>query len=191
MAEPGFVARPARRQALVVLAILMPILVFGAIGLPLHPEAPAVMRGIGLLILLPLAAWAVQCLRALLDQRPLIALDAEGLLWRRWSGQRIPWSAFGPWQERGIGFGPMLCFWLARPADHPPGMLQGLLRPANRWLGFGDIALSAAGTDRRFEELAAALRRFAPPPPLPADPALARRVLKARARQARRGGGQA
>lgn len=180
-----FVARSSKLQILVVMASILPILVVGAVNLPLHPSAPFAVRIIGGLILLPFLIWMLLCLKALAGDGPVIEIDRKGLLWHRWSPQRIPWSAVERWQVKSWMGATFVTLWLKDRHAYPSTTINAWIAPGNRALGFGDITLNAGGTDRDFEELVAAFRTHAPLPPLPPDPRLARRLAAARERAAR------
>lgn len=181
-AETGLRAYVSRLQLLTAMACLLPLLVIGFCALTLLPGAPLAVRLIGLVILAPMAIWLLIALRLLALREPLIEINRHGLLWRRWSGRRIDWQAVAHWRVKhhlGIGF---VTFWLKDPAAHRATTIQRLLAPGNRMLGMGDVTLNAAGTACSFEALVEAIRRHAPPPDLPEDPRLARRLLAARRR---------
>lgn len=55
-----------------------------------------------------------------------------------------------------------VCLFLRDPSAFPSSTVLGRLKRANKAMGFGDIALSAIGTDRSFGDLLAAVERFAP-----------------------------
>jgi hypothetical protein len=181
-----FTAYVSRLKLLVAMAAFLPILVIGLMAMPLHPGAPLAMRLIGAVILAPLLVWFLLALRLLALSLPVIEMDAEGLIWRRWSARRIPWSAIERWQVKSTLGIPFATLWLADRRAYPPLPIQRLLAIGNRWLGYGDLTLNASGTDGEFADLVAALQQRLPPP-LPAQPRLARRLTRARERaQARR-----
>lgn len=180
-----FQARSSKLQTLVVMAMIWPILVTGAVNLPLHPTAPLAVRVIGALIVLPLVIWLVLCLRALAADGPVIEVDRHGLTWRRWSPEPIPWSAVERWRVKSWMGSRFVTLWLKDRRAHPATTINGWLAPGNRALGFGDITLNTGGTDQDFEALVEAVRAHAPLPPLPEDPRLARRLARARERDRR------
>ena len=187
-ADATFTAYSSRLQLLVVTAGVLPLVVIGAVSLPLLPGAPLAARLIGLVILAPLLTWLAINVRLVFFRKPIIEVDGEGLLWRRWSRKRIGWDAVQRWQVRrhmGIAF---VTLWLHQPSEYRSTTIHRLLAPANKWLGMGDVTLNAGGTNRSFEELAAAIGRYAPPPELPEDPRLARRLLAAREKRGRAAG---
>ena len=107
---------------------------------------------------------AVVAARQLFRTDPVMEIDEAGILWRRWSDQRIPWSAIKGMSVLQIRNQRSLTLKLVDP-DHYPGKgLMGLLAGPNRAMSGGDISLNMAGTDRRFDEMLAAVDRFAPSP---------------------------
>lgn len=187
-ADMPFTAYSSRLQLIVVTAGMLPIVVIGAMSLPLLPGAPLAARLIGLVILAPVVTWLMINMRLVFFQKPVIEIDGDGLLWRRWSRKRIGWDAVRSWQVKrhmGVEF---VTLWLHDPSEHRSTTVHRLLTPGNRWLGMGDVTLNAGGTNRSFDDLAAAIGRYAPPPELPDDPRLARRLLAAREKRGRAAG---
>ena len=169
MAE-RFVARVSRgRTSLIILAGLA----MGAIGAWFVADPHAIadvvpwMRDPGLVQLIGGAAvlvfvlFAVIGVRQLFRTEPVIEMGPEGLLWRRWSRQTIPWDAFERAAIGQIQNQRMLTFWLGDPAAYPSTTFSGRTAGANKALGFGDITLSAAGLDCSFDELVAAFETHA------------------------------
>ena len=176
MAEAPFVAYASRLKAVTVLAALLPLVVLCALGMPLCPGAGMAERVLGGVLLAPVLVWMGVTLRLLLMRAPVLEIDARGLLWRRWSSERIPWEAFDHWQVRSTLGTAYATLWLKQPARHRATTVNRLLAPGNRWLGYGEITLAEGGTDATWAELLAALRAHAPgerPPaprmPLPPD----------------------
>lgn len=184
-AEAPFTAYASRLQLLTVSAGILPLITIGMVSLPLLPGAPLAARLIGLLIVLPVITWLLINLRLLAFRKPIIEIDQHGLLWRRWSPRPIDWSAIQRWQVKrhmGIEF---VTLWLHDPSQHRSTTIHRLLAPFNKRLGMGDIAINAGGTHRSFDELVAAIARYAPAPALPTDPRLARRIQAARDKRQR------
>jgi hypothetical protein len=105
---------------------------------------------------------AAVCARRLLQSGAEVRIDTAGIYWRRWGATVIPWSAINR-----IGVGVMrrqrfLCLYLTDPAALPAKGIPARLAPMNRSMGYGDIAVSTVGTDGRFEDMVAAVERFAP-----------------------------
>ena len=98
----------------------------------------------------------------LFDRGDQIVIDRKGLFWRLRSGTTIPWSEIETIESRAISRQRFLCVYLKEPRLYPPTTFLGRLGRSNRHLGFGDIALSATGTNRSFAELRSAIERFAP-----------------------------
>jgi hypothetical protein len=104
----------------------------------------------------------VAAVRQLFRTDPVIEMGPEGLLWRRWSKEAIPWDAFERAAIGQIQRQRMLTFWLRDPDAYRSTSFSGRTAGANKALGFGDITPSTAGLDRSVDELADAAHRFAP-----------------------------
>ena len=180
-----FLAYPSRLQALVVLSAFLPLTSVGLLVLPFGPDVPIWARIMGLVILAPVLVFLATRFKLLFATAPSIEISERGLLWRGWSEQLIPWSAVARWKTRSYFGHQQATFWLHDPSRYHSTTVNGLINPANRWLGFGDITFNAGGTNRDFADLAEALTRFAPLPPLPTDPRHRRGVLRARQGSAR------
>ncbi|SHI93065.1 hypothetical protein SAMN02745194_01408 [Roseomonas rosea] len=181
----AFVAYPNRRAMVVVVASLAPLVAAILASQLLHPAAPFGLRLFALLVLIALAIGIAVCLRLALQKRPVLIVDRHGFTWTRWSDRPIPWEAVERWQRKRYLFNDYLTIWLKDPSAHPGKPIQRLLGFGNRKLNFGHVTI-ATGMDRSFEEMMRAFSDFAPKPPLPEDPRLARRLLSARAREERR-----
>lgn len=158
-----FVAHPSRWKALAALLLIGGIAIVGTVGLVLPADAPWWARLWGLGIVVPLALWCVQLSRQAFTDRPLIEADAEGIVWHRWSPQRIPWSAVKGWQDRHYINTRQFSLWLKDPAKYPATTINRWLGIGNRWLGFGHVTFSAAGTDRTDAELREVLKLYLGP----------------------------
>jgi hypothetical protein len=99
----------------------------------------------------------------LFDRDDWLVVDRNGIRWRQWSEATIPWPAIRSWSQYSLRGQQFLCLQLKDPSQFPGSGIGAWLRGFNKAIGFGDIALSVAGTDRTFDELAAAVRRYAPP----------------------------
>jgi hypothetical protein len=99
----------------------------------------------------------------LFDREDWLVIDRNGIRWRQWSEATIPWSAIRSWSQYSVRRQKFLCLELKDPSQFPGSGSGAWLRGINKAIGFGDIALSVVGTDRKFDELAEAVRRYAPP----------------------------
>lgn len=163
--DDGFVARVSRWRA--------GLLVLGALGFV--AAAVFVMQTKGLTDLRALitgwlgalffGACALVGARQLFSTGPVMEIDARGILWRRWSDERIPWSAIERAEAMSLGRQRFLALWLQDPERYRSAHMLGRVAGANKSMGFGDIALSVSGTDRSFADLAAAFDRYAPDRP--------------------------
>ncbi|MDB5677944.1 hypothetical protein [Sphingomonas bacterium] len=98
--------------------------------------------------------WFVILLPGLFRLRLELRVDANGIWWRRWSDQTILWSAIRRMHVLDVENTRSITLYLADSAASPS---------MRRRAGFGDLAIKLNGTDRNFDELVAAVRRFAPP----------------------------
>ena len=94
---------------------------------------------------------------------PELRIDRNGIWWNRWSDRTIPWCEITRIAVRQMRDQRFLALHLRDPSAYTSERLLGKLASINRVMGFGDIALNMQGTDRSFDELADAVRRFAPP----------------------------
>ena len=99
----------------------------------------------------------------LFDRDDRIVVDRNGIRWRQWSEATIPWSAIRSWSRRSVRGQQFICLVLKDPSQFPGSSRASWFGGINKAIGFGDIALNVVGTDRTFDELEAALRRYAPP----------------------------
>ncbi|PKP94037.1 MAG: hypothetical protein CVT77_03750 [Alphaproteobacteria bacterium HGW-Alphaproteobacteria-16] len=111
------------------------------------------MQVIGWLTILIFAVFAVIGVRQLFRTGPVMEIDSRGILWRRWSDQVIPWRAIRRAETRAVRGQPFLCLWLDTPEAYPSTAMLGRLAGLNRGMGFGDIAITMAGTDQSFQTL--------------------------------------
>jgi hypothetical protein len=158
-----FVARPSRFRILLLILgslgfVALGVWIAGLLGPPPRPGKEFA----GWLSILFFGLCFVVGLFRLFERGDVIVVDRQGLFWRRWSDATIPWSAIRSIEPRSIRRNRFLCLWLHDHRQFPPGSWIGRAGAANRALGFGDIAITTAGTDRRFDELLAALERHAP-----------------------------
>ncbi|MGY4397996.1 hypothetical protein ACVWZA_003198 [Sphingomonas sp. UYAg733] len=160
--DGGFVAHVSRwRSGLMVLGALAFVIAAGVI-IRTEGATDRLAFGIGWLAALFFGACALAGARQLLRTGPVMEIDARGILWRRWSDERIPWTAIVRAESKAMGRQRFLALWLQDPGRYRSGHVLGKLAGANKAMGFGDIALSASGIDRSFEQLVAAFDRYAP-----------------------------
>ena len=123
---------------------------------------PFILRVFGWVAMLIGIVGAVIAFRQLFRIGPVIEIDAAGIRWRRWSDAVIPWSAITDASSRSMSNEQFLCLTLAQPAHHPGRSTARLLAGLNKNMGFGDIAISANGTDRSHDDLLGAVSHFRP-----------------------------
>jgi hypothetical protein len=92
----------------------------------------------------------------------VISIGPQGLLWSRWSEERIRWDAIQAARLASTRGEEVLRLWLEEPGAAQPRSILGRVAPINRWLGAGDLELSTTGTDRKFQEMIEAIQTFAP-----------------------------
>lgn len=170
MAE-RFVARVSKGRTLMLIAGALAFVALGywfvanpqeIAGTVPWMRDPGLVQLIGGATMLVFALFAAMGVRQLFRTDPVIEIGSEGLLWRRWSNETIPWDAFGQAAIGQIQSQRMLTFWLRDPDAHRSTTFSGRTVGANKALGFGDITLNMGGLDRRFDELVDAVQVFAP-----------------------------
>ena len=92
----------------------------------------------------------------------VMRLDRNGVWWRQWSDDVIPWSQVVGMKPLTINRQKMLGLKLANPAMFPSTRLLGRLAAANRMFG-ADIYLTTTGTDRSHADMEQAVMRFTMP----------------------------
>ena len=105
---------------------------------------------------------AIVLARRLFQAGVEIRVDSDGIYWRRWSDQTTPWNAIARISTGEIRRQRFVCLFLVDPRAFPSQGIAGKLAGANAAMGFGDIALSATGTDKSFDQLMAAIDQFSP-----------------------------
>ncbi|GEM_PF-5524586 len=158
-----FVAWPARGKLfglcllglLLSLAALLAVRVADPVRDPLHYWA----GWIGL-IFFPLCV--VAAIRQGLRSGAVMEIGPEGLLWRRWSDERIPWSAFTQAADMTFQRQRFVSLWLREPERYRSTSILGRLAGANKLLGAGDMSLSAQGLTCTHLEMRAAVQAHAP-----------------------------
>lgn len=97
------------------------------------------------------------------DRSDQMVIDRNGIFWRQWSEMTIPWGAVRSFSRRSVKGQHFVCLHLKNPSMFPRAGAGAWLAGLNRGLNFGDVALTVTGTDRSFDELVAAIDRYAPP----------------------------
>lgn len=95
--------------------------------------------------------------RSLAQRGPVLRIDERGVLWRRWSADVIPWTevrGVTHMSVRGVHFVGLI---LEHPERFPSTTLLGRMAKLNRAFFVGHVHLEVQATDRRHEELVAAL----------------------------------
>jgi hypothetical protein len=158
-----FVARPAPFRMLLLLALSLGFVVLGfwIAGL-LGPVPRPGREWVGWLSIAFFGLCFIFGIGRLFDRDDQIVVDRDGVIWRQRSDARIPWSEIRSVRSFTIRRQHLLSIDLKEPALFPPTTLLGRLGNANRSLGFGDVVISTAGTNRSFRDLRAAIERYAP-----------------------------
>lgn len=127
---------------------------FAAVGVWIvRIEDVLFMQVIGWLTILIFAVFAGIGVRQLFRTGPIMEIDSRGILWRRWSDQVIPWHAILRAETRAVRGQPFLCLWLNAPEHYRSTATLVRLAGLNKGLGFGDVAVTMAGTDQSFQKL--------------------------------------
>lgn len=162
-----FVAYPSRwRIALLFLLSLGFVIVslgmVGTFGAPWVSSRRSLVVGmaIGWICLIFFGACMIAIGRMFFETGALLRVGPQGIWWKRWSDEIIPWSEITDvtmWQHRGQKF---LILHLRDPAQFPAGGSMGWAGKANRTLTGGDIGITMSGTDRSVSEALAAVECF-------------------------------
>lgn len=153
----AFEARVSPKRVLVQLGACLMFIAMGAlmvfdIGVP----------G-GWLVIAGFAIWFLIVLPRLFRTGLDLRVDAAGIWSLRWSARTIPWSAIRQLRVLDVENTRSIWIYLTDPAAFPQTGLRGKASAARRAAGGGDLAINLNGTDREFDDLVAAVRRFAPP----------------------------
>lgn len=155
---PAFIARPSRwRLILLLLAgvgfVVLSVWLAGLLGDPPKPGK----EWAGWLGILFFSACTPVIAMRLFDNDDQVRIDQRGIHSKQWSADTIPWSEITDvtvWQFRRER---LIVLHLQDPARFPATTMMGKLAGANRAMTGGDISISLAGTDGRFEDAMAAI----------------------------------
>lgn len=127
----------------------------------LSGAAPSTVAAlIGWIAILFFGLCAVAGVRNLFQRGPVLRIDRDGVWHRRWSDAVIPWDQIGEPRLLTVQRQRFLSFDLVDRTRFRPTTLAARLAGANRAFGYGDVSLGTTGTDRRFDDMAAAFFRF-------------------------------
>jgi hypothetical protein len=112
----------------------------------------------------PVAGWvgvgffgpgALILLWPLLDPRPRLVVDAEGILDRTLGVGRIPWADILGWYVQSIAGSDFICLVVRDPASYAARLtgLRRLFAGANRAMGFTDLSLNLSGLNVSTEQI--------------------------------------
>lgn len=156
---------PSRMLLLIggaLLAVLAGCWAVGAFGEP--PTSRRYGESFGLVIgwfcILFFGACAFIGVRRLTEKGDQLRISGRGIYWKQWSETTIPWSEIADvhvWQFKGQ---KSVILTLKNPHLFPSETLLGRLAAANRALTAGDIAISVAGLDKRFDDVLSAIDWF-------------------------------
>jgi hypothetical protein len=160
----AFVAKPSRWRLLLFLLgaaafVAIGLWIAGMFGAPPEPD----FSWFGWIAIAFFGSCGAAITLRLFDSGDEIRVDHQGFYWKRWSVTPIPWSAVQAVRSAEMSSQKFVCIDLVDPDRYPSDRMLGRLAGANKALGFGDIALSATGTDRTHSELLAAISGFRPP----------------------------
>ena len=91
-----------------------------------------------------------------------LRIDAEGLRWKPWSDQIIPWAEITEIRKWEVGSQRGVDLKLRDPAQYRRAGLLALIANGGRTFSGGDVSICLSGTNRKFDEAMAALARFRP-----------------------------
>ncbi|WP_294320416.1 STM3941 family protein [uncultured Sphingomonas sp.] len=149
---------PWRLSALLLLSLL-----FVVLGIAMATTGELVVSAFGLFAVLLFGTFALVFLRRLLRGREVaIEVSDQGICWLAWSEDLIAWHDIDHVSIRRQGRHHHLCLWLHRPT-HFRNALAARGASLSKSMGFGDVAINTIGTDRRFDELVKAVRRYVTP----------------------------
>ena len=95
--------------------------------------------------------------RMFFETGALLSIGPQGIWWKRWSDEIIPWSEITDvtmWQHKGQ---KCLILHLQDQARFPGRSVMGWAGRANRALTGGNVSITLSGTDRSFDEAMAAI----------------------------------
>lgn len=150
---------PGKLTALLVLGLVM---VAAALVAALLPDVDVVSHVLAWVGVAFFSLCVLAIVRQLFRTGPVLEIGPEGLLWRRWSAERIPWAAFVRAAETSMQRQRFVSLWLRDPECHRSTTAMGRLAGANKAIGFGDITLAATGLSCSHAEILAAVRANAP-----------------------------
>jgi hypothetical protein len=154
------------RMALIVLGaaafVVIGMWMAGLFGEPpqFRRSPTALVQLFGWISIIFFGAAALVGIRRVLDAGPQLTVSAQGIRWKPWSEDVIPWREIRDvtvWEFRAQ---KTIILHLVDAARYPSGTLLGRLAGANRAITGGDIAISLTGLDRSFDEAFAAIREF-------------------------------
>jgi hypothetical protein len=158
-----FVARNSRFRLLLIILGAIGFVVAGAwIAGLFDPPSRVGREWVGWISMFFFGLCAVAAVPRLFDESDQIVIDGNGIFWRRRSTTTIPWTAVQRWQIGQVRSQRFICLFLKDPTQFPHTGVGALLGGVNRGMGFGDVALSAVGTDRTFDEMLAAVESWGP-----------------------------
>jgi hypothetical protein len=160
--SPPFEAKTSPTKNILAVCGCSLIVVIGAWMAGLLGAPPVGKFWAGLLTMAVFGAFAVLGLANLRQPGVSLKIDQSGITWPRWSANPIPWSAIEKVKITSYKGHRYVSLWLSNPGDYPGSGITGLLRLANRGMGFGDLALSSSVTDKSFDEMHDAFAEHCP-----------------------------
>ncbi len=141
--------------------LLLLALGFVLLGVVIALDGGVIARLVGGVSVLFFGACGVAAVIRLARGRQVeIAVSADGIWWRQWSGHRIDWHDVVRVEiRRQRRQQPFLCFWL-RPETQRGGGVSVRSAALSKHMGFGDMSLTTIGTDRSFDELVDAVAAY-------------------------------
>ncbi|MFL0355492.1 hypothetical protein ACI5KX_03350 [Erythrobacter sp. GH1-10] len=164
-AGPVFEARRSRGR-LIGLLVVLAVLCVIALVLQLPTEGSRFMarlefalRAVGILGLIVVLVRLPAVFRAPVELR----VSGEGILYRPWSDQTVPWEELTRITQRKINIQNVICVHLKDPALFPVKRAQKMATALNKKSGdYGDMNIMIAATDRSIDELKAAIAPHKP-----------------------------
>ena len=162
----AFRAYGSRKQALIVIAALAPMLTGMGWTLVVNSTYPLGVRLFFASMLVLFALVLVGPVHRLIIRGPSLEVGVDGFRFRGWSAEKIGWDAVDRWKPityLGIRY---VTIWLHEPHQHRATTAARRTQRANGWFGHGDISITGGGLNRSSDEVVRAFKQYAPKAPL-------------------------